>query len=101
MSEFHNKITHLTPLTGESKELWERNKAEMFKSKKRNSVKKDSKGVDNSHLAEGLEDGTEDSSPRIDVDFTVDLEARKEFWKAHNRYMEKLREARLIITLLI
>lgn len=95
LPEFHNKITHLTPLTGESKKLWERNKAEMFKSKKRNSVKKDSKGVDNSHLAEGLEDGTEDSSPRIVVDLTGDLEARKEFWKAHNSYMEKIKRRKV------
>ena len=40
LSEFHNKITHLTPLTRESKELRDTNKAEKFKSKKTNSVKK-------------------------------------------------------------
>lgn len=66
-SEFHNKITHLTPLTGEALKLWEQNKAKIAQMEKKHQTNKDDKKVDYSYLAEGLEDGTEVWSYNVDV----------------------------------
>ena len=42
-SEFHNKITHLTPLTGEALKLWEQNKAKIAQMEKKHQTNKDDK----------------------------------------------------------
>ncbi|WP_032562360.1 hypothetical protein [Bacteroides fragilis] len=89
-SEFYDRITHLTPLTGDSRMSWEQNKTEIARRKKKRQTKKDNNKMDYSHLAEGLEDWT-DSYHYTYVDQTEDLEAKEEFWNRQNGYMEEIR----------